>query len=175
MKPNPHNHDGNELELQRVPARKLPASKSEPIHARPKTGPLPTIRPKTGPLPHINPKTDALGVHAESDPSHSDAPLMLEELPDISIDTTERQEGAAPIEGELPADGPPPSEKVDFENLPEFVWQRKMLKNVRIALVIASIIVALVIAIAFLGTGKGAKESLKPIIEGEKPAEEAKP
>ena len=100
---------------------------------------------------------------------------MVDESPDISIDTTDRDASAAPIEGELPADGPPPSEKVDFENLPEFVWQRKMLRNVRIVMIVVSIVVALVIAIAFFGTGKGAKESLKPIIEGEKPGEETKP
>src|SRR5437764_7642965 len=32
----------------------------------------------------------------------------------------------------LADDGPPPSEKVDFENLPEFVKQRRMLKIVRV-------------------------------------------
>jgi len=70
-------------------------------------------------------------------------------------------------------DEPPPREKVDFENLPEFVWQRKMLRNVRIGAVIGFTILVIVLIVSFLGAGKGAKDSLKNVIEGEKPVPES--
>lgn len=72
-------------------------------------------------------------------------------------------------------DGPPPSDKVDFENLPEFVWQRQMLKTVRIVAVFVSIIIAIVLIVVFVGSGKGAKDSLKSVIDGEQPVQEQKP
>lgn len=72
-------------------------------------------------------------------------------------------------------DGPPPSDKVDFENLPEFVWQRTMLKTVRLIAIFVALAITIALLIAFFGMGKGAHDSLKPIIEGEQPVAPPQP
>lgn len=62
----------------------------------------------------------------------------------------------------VPQDGPPPSEKVDFENLPEFVWQRKMLHNVKLAAAGAG---ALLVAIVLYFALRAGTSTVKPIVD----------
>src|SRR5438105_3402603 len=55
-----------------------------------------------------------------------------------------------------------PRDKVDFENLPEFVAQRKMLRNAKIGALLGSVVVlAVVVYIAFFA----GKKTVKPIID----------
>ena len=62
----------------------------------------------------------------------------------------------------VPVDGPPPSTKVDFENLPEFVWQRKMLRTVKMAAAGAG---ALLVAIVLYFALRAGKSTVKPIVD----------
>lgn len=105
----------------------------------------------------------ASGTRPNADVSPVDG-SMLE--PDIEKD---------PTIPDGPPDEKPKVEKVDFENLPEFVWQREMLRTVRLIAVFVTLVIVIVLLVAFLGAGKGAKESLKSVIEGEQQPPEAKP
>jgi hypothetical protein len=82
-----------------------------------------------------------------------------EPVDDITIQPAEESAGPAPLEG------PPASTKVDFENLPEFVWQRQMLRRVRNwALVISGIILLIVLCVVIV-FGKKTEELLRPATE----------
>jgi hypothetical protein len=145
MKLNPQNKNRDEFELQHPKVVRHSHSQSQPVSAN-------NLADKTPRKPdhaqHVQHPAHVFGI----DELAAEAPRDLSDVPD----------------------GPPPSEKVDFENLPEFVWQRKMLKTVRIVAIFVTVIIAIVLIFVFVGSGKGAKDSLKEVINNQ-PADEQKP
>ncbi len=145
MKPNPPHDEPDELEMQPIDRELYLRSKNQATDTKPKSGPAPTLRPKSGPLgnqlpktrpaPTLRPKTGPLeNTRRKTGP----VPLPNAFPPDdagmdLSMEPGHADAGPGGPK-ELIDDGPPPSQKVDFENLPEFVRQRKMLKMVRIAI-----------------------------------------
>ena len=70
--------------------------------------------------------------------------------------------GPAPHQFNQSKEDAAPREKVDFENLPEFVKQRQMLKNVKIA---AAVVTAVVLLIGILVVKKMLKSTVTPIVD----------
>src|SRR6185295_6720963 len=126
---------------------------------KPVGAPHPTIKPVGAPAPTIKPKAPAPGVAAAGvsvprkiepaapAPEHADLDLAMEEPAEEPQAAAVQEPDPCPVAPEPPpADSfdPPwvnknepaeeekPREKVDFENLPQFVAQRQMLKTVRL-------------------------------------------
>ena len=112
------------------------------------------------------------GVPASGTRSDSDVSPDVAHVGDSMLEPELAKDPSIP---DGPPDEKPKDEKVDFENLPEFVWQREMLRTVRLIAVFVTLVIVIVLIVAFLGAGKGAKESLKSVIEGEQQPPESKP
>jgi len=144
------------------------ASQARPMsgptpNIRLKSGPAPTLRPKSGPVTGTGRKTGAVPLPG----SHEGVDLTMESgehaLP--VVDTRTAAEIARDALNYHPPPPEPEHERVDFEHLPEFVRQRRMLLIVRlVALAVVTAIVTLILWLV-LRTGKTGAENVKELIE----------